>query len=1578
MSKYSVKITADTKAATKSLKGLDKQLNSVTKSRSLKFNFPDYLKFRKSISQVSSSAQNAANDVKLFYKVAREVPGTRGPLRELEEGIAKVGTAAVDTTTLIKDNNSTTKALSNTAKAAGSQFNALISKFAKLGLVLYGITTATDILKQAFGGLFNETIGRAARFNQTLLKTQTTLASTNRVFQDGKEITDPLKKITALTTEIGDRVESIRQRSIDLAGVTSNDVVEVFGMVASQISQINGNLEDAEDLAIKFAAALGTFGIPLYQARQEIGSILRGDITIDSYLAKALGITNEDVARAKTQTDGVVGYLNKKLAAAVAGQTLAAKGLEGVLSNIRDIYELIGQAIGEPLLDPVIAASTAIYNILFKSKDLLMDIGKGLGSIAAKASTALAGAFQMDQMGTNNIANAITAGAPAAFSALKKDTAEFGQLLSDTLERAGDAIRTLFTSIAALTGTAIKAVRKLFGALIDISLLKFETLLSAMATIAQGITPILTGLTEMIKLWAEILKMPIVQYFGQIAVTFAVLKATGVIAVAAIVTQVVLWTAKWKMIVAKVKTGGTAIVAVIGLISKSIGAITALLATLVAQMKALALQQGANSKTAKQFDILETQLKKVSKQAKGASYNFRSLSAALKTVGRSAGAMIVNFVKANAVLIAVTLAITVAVDSWGRYTRAQEEARQRTRNLTAMDNYIANIGKLSRELTIAEQKAKEFQTQAANTEFDKATSNINKLKEEIKQLEIMRTQTGRGSGSASRVNRNEQLIEEKRKEIIEEIKIQEKALSVLRRQKAKEEIKTLAEERKGLEKQIIEFRRQLEKDLFQQAQRLRQKELEVFRAQVEIMLLGIQKRNRALIKGEEGASKIALQAFGNYIAQKRSGEMNLEAQKKQLTIEILNLEQTAIDYRLETEKKIAELRRRVASNDVKQAQAAYAASTGQEGGGGGTGNATFGETGRVNNGDPNWVHGHFQTNTGSQMDLINDVKPILRKLAEQKVPMELGYGSGIRLDNDHILGPNGDRYMERMINQGLALHARKGSGDGRSFDLFVPKGTKVPSPLGDVENSGGNAGVMGTLPGSGRTWVGHLTPDSKSGLTPQATNLESIDIPDADKQATAFENQNEKVKDLTRSLVNLAGQAQDMRNDASFEELFEQAFPKADIEVLESQLQRIQEEAKAVLKTGKALTTDEGLTSQYNQRRSDIDREINETRAGIEKFPDAKEGEKQQAIEKLNQLQKDRLANLKEEFRVRGEMANAQDAITAAIQATNAEQQLMAELGEIQLRAYLQMEGVGEAQIAIEIRKYRLTEKFNKLIEASPGMSDELNEALKRQLNIIDQIGKAQKEANDPVNQLMKQYKDNIEDTRGQIASLASTVTNELGTALSSSISGLIDGTTTVQEAFSRMFENIGKAFIDMATQMLAQKAILMLLSAFNGPTSPGGGLPFSAGLDTGLPLFGSYAGGGYTGNGSRTGGIDGQGGFPAILHPQESVVDHFDAARKAMGGAKNSSNDAFAENAESIGISTSYTKERVMERERIASINSNPIDVRAETTVINNVEYVTVEQFSQGMKSTARDAQAKVLSDLRNRPATRAQVGIR
>ena len=44
-----------------------------------------------------------------------------------------------------------------------------------------------------------------------------------------------------------------------------------------------------------------------------------------------------------------------------------------------------------------------------------------------------------------------------------------------------------------------------------------------------------------------------------------------------------------------------------------------------------------------------------------------------------------------------------------------------------------------------------------------------------------------------------------------------------------------------------------------------------------------------------------------------------------------------------------------------------------------------------------------------------------------------------------------------------------------------------------------------------------------------------------------------------------------------------------------------------------------------------------------------------------------------------------------------------------------------------------------------------------------------------------------------------------------------------------------------------------------------------------------SFDGGGFTGSGSRSGGIDGKGGFPAVLHPNETVIDH--TKGQNMGG---------------------------------------------------------------------------------------------
>lgn len=58
------------------------------------------------------------------------------------------------------------------------------------------------------------------------------------------------------------------------------------------------------------------------------------------------------------------------------------------------------------------------------------------------------------------------------------------------------------------------------------------------------------------------------------------------------------------------------------------------------------------------------------------------------------------------------------------------------------------------------------------------------------------------------------------------------------------------------------------------------------------------------------------------------------------------------------------------------------------------------------------------------------------------------------------------------------------------------------------------------------------------------------------------------------------------------------------------------------------------------------------------------------------------------------------------------------------------------------------------------------------------------------------------------------------------------------------------------------------------GPMARGGGFSLLGGLNEWVSGLMSFDGGGHTGNGARSGGLDGRGGFLAIMHPRERVED--------------------------------------------------------------------------------------------------------
>lgn len=309
--------------------------------------------------------------------------------------------------------------------------------------------------------------------------------------------------------------------------------------------------------------------------------------------------------------------------------------------------------------------------------------------------------------------------------------------------------------------------------------------------------------------------------------------------------------------------------------------------------------------------------------------------------------------------------------------------------------------------------------------------------------------------------------------------------------------------------------------------------------------------------------------------------------------------------------------------------------------------------------------------------------------------------------------------------------------------------------------------------------------------------------------------------------------------------------------------------------------------------------------------------------------------------------------------------------------------------------KRRLLEIEKGLLSTTSTTSDETIEGLQRsklaeqayqaelqnRLNVLFEAEKAQLRQN----QLMEKY--------GFLSS-------ELSTAMSAAVQSVVTGTGTVEEAFATMFQNIGRAFIDMATQMLAQKLFMTVLSAFGSPPA----LNFSSVNQQGAIDIGraaSFDGGGYTGYGSRTGGIDGKGGFPAILHPNETVIDHTGPAlftpssipnirtegspMRPYGGTYPGGESGSAAPAPSGqgGQGRRYSTSAAMDRYRSsdAPAANRTVNVNYSVTEINGMRFVTEDQFRAGMNEAAKNGasmgERRTINTLKNSRSQRSKLGL-
>ena len=202
-------------------------------------------------------------------------------------------------------------------------------------------------------------------------------------------------------------------------------------------------------------------------------------------------------------------------------------------------------------------------------------------------------------------------------------------------------------------------------------------------------------------------------------------------------------------------------------------------------------------------------------------------------------------------------------------------------------------------------------------------------------------------------------------------------------------------------------------------------------------------------------------------------------------------------------------------------------------------------------------------------------------------------------------------------------------------------------------------------------------------------------------------------------------------------------------------------------------------------------------------------------------------------------------------------------------------------------------------------------------------------------------------------------ITDGLAAGITDFFTAVINGSKSAEEAFSDMLKNMGQALIQQAAIMIAQYIAIGIAKAFAGMSGGNSPTPQFDLFNSAPPGFNNigpmtrFEGGGYTGMAPRAGGLDGRGGFMAMVHPDETIIDHRAPMSRYNGGNSPS--------------------------------NGGAMTINFQTQMINNVEYVTKDEAMAMSKAAANDGarrgaqsgHARSMQTLQNSRSQRAKLGM-
>lgn len=284
------------------------------------------------------------------------------------------------------------------------------------------------------------------------------------------------------------------------------------------------------------------------------------------------------------------------------------------------------------------------------------------------------------------------------------------------------------------------------------------------------------------------------------------------------------------------------------------------------------------------------------------------------------------------------------------------------------------------------------------------------------------------------------------------------------------------------------------------------------------------------------------------------------------------------------------------------------------------------------------------------------------------------------------------------------------------------------------------------------------------------------------------------------------------------------------------------------------------------------------------------------------------------------------------------------------------------------------------LLEAAAGFEQDLIGYREEQIKLQEEASKKSAEAikameeaeqrrfeADPGLQ-MKQQLEELLDLENQVAAGATAI----GNAFSNSLKAVVTGSKSANEALADMMASVAEHFLDMAAKIIAQQIAMIIYGTIMKALGVmgGGGGEATAGvgdLGRGAEAAGnigpSFAEGGFVSGPTRA--LVGEGGEPEYIIPESKMRESMARySRGARGGSVIPESGAGGTTGEGGGAAV-----------------ATELDVRFNVERINNVDYVTAEEFQIGMQKAASQGaqrgQQLALTRLQQSPNTRRRLGL-